>query len=75
MDKLKVIIIIVSGNFKSRDLSEVPSSLPLLPGPLSFVVVVMEERNKMLEEFILKACKSFQRCVFIIIEKGKWLPY
>ena len=30
---------------------------------------IEEEWNKMSEEFILKACKSFQRCVDTIIEK------
>ena len=31
----------------------------------------MQEWNKMSEEFILKACKSFWRRVDIIIEKKK----
>ena len=35
---------------------------------------IEEERNKMPEEFILKASKSFQRLVDAIIEK-KWQPY
>ncbi len=33
--------------------------------------VIAEEWNKISEEFILKACKSFQRCVDAIIEKKK----
>ena len=32
-------------------------------------ILVEKELNKMSEEFILKACKSFQRCVDTIIEK------
>ena len=35
---------------------------------------IEEEWNKMSEEFILKVCKSFRRCVDIIIEK-KWSPH
>ena len=35
----------------------------------SFKTAIEEEWNKMLEEFILKTCKSFQRYVDTIIEK------
>ena len=31
---------------------------------------IKEEWNKMCEEFILKTCRSFRRCVDIIIEKN-----
>ena len=37
----------------------------------SFKTNIEEEWNRMSEEFILKACKSFQRCVDTIIEKKK----
>ena len=33
------------------------------------LTAIEEEWNKMSEEFILKVCKSFQRCVDSIIEK------
>ena len=36
----------------------------------SFKTAIEEEWNKMSEEFILKACKSFQRRVYTIIEKN-----
>ena len=35
---------------------------------------IEEEWNKMSKEFILKADKSYRRCVDTIIEKEKW-PY
>ena len=40
----------------------------------SLKTAIEEEWNKMSEEFILKACESFQRHVDTIIEK-KWWPY
>ena len=36
----------------------------------SFKTAIEEEQNKMSEEFILKACESFQRRVDTIIEKN-----
>ena len=36
----------------------------------SLKTAIEEEWNKMSEAFILKACKSFQRCVDKIIEKN-----
>ena len=42
----------------------------------SLKTALAEEWNKMFEEFILKACKSFRRPVDAIIEKKKkWWPY
>ena len=35
----------------------------------SVKTAIEEEWNKMSEEFILKACKSFRRGVYLIIEK------
>ena len=40
------------------------------PNVDSFKFVIDEEWNKMFEEFILKACKSFRRRVDTIIEKN-----
>ena len=40
----------------------------------SLKTAIEKERNKMLEEFILKACKSFRRHVDTVIEKKKWWP-
>ena len=37
----------------------------------SLMTAIEEEWNKMTEEFILKVCKSFRRCVNTIIEKKK----
>ena len=41
----------------------------------SLKIPIEEEFHKMSEEFILKASKSFWRCVDTIIEKKKWRPY
>ena len=41
----------------------------------SFQTAIEEEWNKMSEESILKAYKSFRWRVDTIIEKKKWLPY
>ena len=44
------------------------------PNICSLKTAIEEEWNKMSEEFILKICKLFQRCVDTIIKK-KWWPY
>ena len=44
------------------------------PNIYSLKTAIEDEWNKMLEEFILNACKSFRRRVDTITEK-KWCPY
>ena len=45
------------------------------PNVGSFKTAIEADWNIMSDEFILKACKLFRRCVDPIIEKKKWKPY
>ena len=51
------------------DILENKTNVTSHPNIDSLKTAIEKEWNKMSEEFILKACKSFQRCVDAIIKK------
>ena len=55
-------------DYATRSILENKTNATSHPNVVSLKIAIVEEWNKMSEEFILKACKSFQRQVDIIID-------